>query len=152
MCGPCFDKGVQYATVHAQAGKTALSQLADLEKTYKGQKILAVTILTSRPQTQEVFHLAQVVYESGLSGLISSAHEASRLRKKYNNFFIVTPGIRMIEPDGSSSQNINNEDQKRMASPAFALSQGASALVMGRPLLKAKDPVKTLQDISKSLL
>ena len=149
----CFDKGVQYVTVHAQAGKLALSQLADLEKTYKGQKILAVTVLTSRPQTQEVFHLAQDVYESGLSGLVSSAHEVSKLRKKYKDFFIAVPGIRMAGADakGAGCQNIENEDQKRIAEPAFALSQGASALVMGRPLLTAKDPIKILQDISNSL-
>lgn len=142
-----FDQGVQYVTVHAQAGKTALSLLADLEQSYKGQKVLGVTVLTSQQQTQEVFTLAEAVYKSGLSGLVSSAYEAQELRKKYKNFFIVTPGIRFT----NTNQNIENEDQKRIATPAFALSQGADALVMGRSILKAKDPEKILQDISKSL-
>ena len=145
----CFDKGVQYVTVHAQAGKTALSQLAELEKSYTGQKILAVTVLTSSAQAGEVFKLAEIVYQSGLSGLVSSAYEAGDLRKKYKDIFIATPGIRL--PKDSSNQNFKNEDQSRIASPAFALSQGANTLVMGRPILQAEDPVKTLQDISKSL-
>jgi len=145
----CFDQGIQYVTVHAQAGKKALSLLADLEKSYKGHKVLGVTVLTSALQTREVFKLAEVVYESGLSGLVSSAYEAQELRKKYKNFFIVTPGIRLAET--GSPRKIKNEDQKRIATPAFALKQGASALVMGRPLLQTKNPLKLLQDISKSL-
>lgn len=143
----CFDQGVQYVTVHAQAGKTALSQLADLEKSYTDQKVLAVTVLTSEARAGEVFKWAEMVHQSGLSGLVSSAYEAGELRKKYQDFFIVTPGIRMP----TSSQNFKNEDQNRIASPSFALGQGASALVIGRPLLQAEDPVKVLQDISKSL-
>ena len=147
----CFDKGIQYVTVHAQAGKTALSLLADLEKSYKGHKVLGVTVLTSQTQTQDVFKLAEVVYASGLSGLVSSAYEVQELRKKYRDFFIVTPGIRWTETNASPHQNIKNEDQKRIATLAFALSQGASALVMGRSILQAEDPVQILQDISKSL-
>ncbi|MDE0152159.1 MAG: orotidine-5'-phosphate decarboxylase [Bdellovibrionales bacterium] len=143
----CFDQGIQYVTVHAQAGKTALSLLADLEQSYKGQKVLGVTVLTSQPQTQEVFTLAEAVYESGLSGLVSSAHEVKELRKKYKNLFIVTPGIRFTD----TNQSIENEDQKRIATPAFALSQGADALVMGRSILKAEDPEKILQGIYTSL-
>ena len=150
----CFDKGIQYLTVHAQAGKEALSRLANVEKAYKDQKILAVTILTSQSHTKEVFKLAEVVHESGLSGLVSSAYEVKELRKKYKDFFIVTPGMRMTSKnlkDSHSNQNIKNEDQNRIATPAFALSQGASALVMGRPILQAKDPLKVFQDISNSL-
>ena len=143
----CFDQGFQYVTVHAQAGPKALSLLADLEKSYEGQKVLGVTVLTSKSQSQEVFTLAESIYKSGLSGLVCSAHEAKDLRKKYKNFFIVTPGIRFPE----INQNIENEDQKRTATPAFALNQGASALVIGRSILKAKNPEKTLQDIGKSL-
>ena len=146
----CFDIGIQYVTVHAQAGKTALSLLADLEKSYKGRKVLGVTVLTSQSQAQEVLKLAEVVYDSGLSGLVSSAYEAKELRKKYKDCFIVTPGIRFNQTN--SSQNIiKNEDQQRIATPAFALNQGASALVMGRSILKTEDPVKILQDISNSL-
>lgn len=147
----CFDKGIQYITIHAKAGKKTLSRLSEIEKNYKGSKILAVTILTSEPQTQEVFNLAQIVYESGLNGLISSAYEVKELRQKYKDFFIVIPGIRMNAPNSKTQENIKNEDQNRIATPVFALNQGASALVMGRPLLQAKDPLKMLQDISKQL-
>jgi len=146
----CFDIGIQYVTVHAQAGKTALSLLADLEKSYKGHKVLGVTVLTSQSQTREVFKLAKVVCESGLRGLVCSAYEAKELRKKYKDCFIVTPGIRFTQTNFSQN-NIANEDQKRIATPAFALSQGADALVMGRSVLRAEDPVQILQDISKSL-
>ena len=189
----CFKMGVDYLTVHAVAGKPALSRLARVEKDYKGQ-ILAVTVLTSQkaidlkqadlesskeslvqkkigndnslPDQQllkRVLNLAQIVYESGLRGLVSSPYEAGVLREKYSDFFIVTPGIRLPvtgsdkkesftkEEKASPIQSVKNEDQNRTADPIYALQQGASALVIGRPLLQAQDPVKVLNDIARSL-
>ena len=62
---------------------------------------------------------------------------------KFEKSFFVVPGIR---PQGS-----HHGDQTRVATPEVALKAGASALVIGRPLLEAKDPVALLKNISHSL-
>ena len=189
----CFKKGVDYLTVHAVAGQPALSRLARVEKDYKGRILAVTVLTSQKaidlkqidlenskdslPQKKtdkdcispnqsvqkRVLNLAQIVYESGLKGLVSSPCEAGVLRKKYSDFFIVTPGIRLPvtasdkkesftkEEKALSVQSVKNEDQSRTADPAYALQQGASALVIGRPILQAKDPVKVLNDIALSL-
>ena len=155
-----FEMGADYLTIHAQAGPEALRQVFLAGRDYKGQ-VLAVTVLTSQSvlfqaqgvlarKTQsssgnqqallkKVLNLAQAVAESGLSGLVASPFEAGLLREKHPRFFIATPGVRV---EGSS---IAGDDQARTASPEFALRQGASALVMGRPILRARDPVAVLK-------
>ena len=142
----CFEVGARYVTVHAQAGSKAMEQVAQVEKDYEGQ-VLAVTVLTSQETsntTKDVTALATQAYESGLRGLVASPHELKFLKKKYPDLFIVTPGIRMP----SSKQNaLKNDDQVRVATPEFALQQGASALVMGRSLLFSSDPVSILRDL-----
>jgi orotidine-5'-phosphate decarboxylase len=69
---------------------------------------------------------------SGIDGLVTSAHEAGALRQKFPQALLVVPGIRM--PDGEAG------DQKRVATPAFAVQQGATHLVVGRPILQAENP------------
>ena len=173
----CFEMSADYVTVHASAGRTALSSIARLEKDYKGQ-VLAVTVLTSQKEVQitpsdsklqneksqstlnVVLERAETVYNSGLKGLVASPYEVQALRKKYPDFFIAVPGIR-VKKDSSiknfkTSQNrkgenlqlVENEDQSRTASPSYAFQQGASVLVMGRPILQAVNPVQTLQSLS----
>ena len=155
-----FEMGADYLTVHAQAGKEALRQVCLAAKDYKGQ-VLAVTVLTSESSLfqehcaeeqksenslkdqktllKKVLSLAQDAAECGLSGLVASPFEAGVLRKTYPRFFIVTPGVRVED------SNVTGDDQARTASPEFALSQGASALVMGRPILRARDPAAELK-------
>lgn len=144
----CFKRGAKYLTIHAESGPEALSCVAQVEKDFKDCKVLAVTILTSQSKTSsllnQVLDLAQRVNQSGLSGLVASSEEVYFLRKKYPDFFIIVPGIRLSP--------IENDDQKRTATPAEAFSHGASALVMGRSILKAEDPLRIFQTISNSLL
>ncbi|MDD3276313.1 MAG: orotidine 5'-phosphate decarboxylase, partial [Kiritimatiellales bacterium] len=83
--------------------------------------------------------LGALAISSGIDGLVTSAHEAGALRKKFPNALLVTPGIRM--PDGDIG------DQKRVATPAFAVQQGATHLVVGRPILQAEDPAGAAQAI-----
>ena len=123
------------------------------EKMDKNQNSLNQSLLLKR-----VLNLAQTVYESGLRGLVSSPYEVKMLREKYSDFFIVTPGIRLPvefsdnkEGKETPIQSVKNEDQSRTADPAYALQQGASALVIGRPILQAQDPVKVLKNIAGSL-
>ena len=154
FCRAGFELGADYITVHAAAGTRALSKMAEVEKKFKGQ-VLAVTVLTSfegeskTSVLSEVCRLTETVYQSGLRGLVASPHEVLSLKEKYPDLFIVTPGIRLSETkDGT---HISNEDQKRTMDPISAFRLGADALVMGRSILQAKDPVQLLCDIATSM-
>jgi len=154
-----FESGATLVTVHALAGTAALSELYLLEtelNKIRPFKVLAVTLLTSWDQSimPASFHswpienhvkiLAGEVYRSGLSGLVCSGHELEYLN--YPDMFIVTPGIRFV----SDSKAIQFEDQKRVVTPEQALKAGASALVIGRPILQALNPRETIQKLLES--
>lgn len=151
-----FHAGATFVTVHALSGSEALTELAKLEKELnqiRPFKILAVTILTSWdqnsipkslhpwPVTDHVLSLANLVLDSGLTGLVCSAHELELL--KNHDLYKVTPGIR---PDSAAA-----DDQKRVMNPQQAIQAGASALVIGRPILQATNPKQAVLDILKSI-
>jgi orotidine-5'-phosphate decarboxylase len=77
----------------------------------------------------QVEKLAWLANRCHINGLVCSAHEAKSLRDAYPNATIVVPGIR---PAGADAH-----DQKRVATPAFAREQGASFIVVGRPIRDA---------------
>jgi orotidine-5'-phosphate decarboxylase len=108
-------------------------------------KILAVTVLTSYDDgdlqaagyrlgvSDLVEARARQAEALGIDGLVCSPEEASNLRKIVGRQMqLVTPGIR---PAGSASG-----DQKRIMTPARAISAGSDYLVVGRPVLEAADP------------
>ena len=153
-----FEAGATLVTVHALAGAPALKELHQLElelNRIRPFKILAVTILTSWDQQtmsasfhswsveNHVRNLTQEVYNSGLRGLVCSGHELEYLN--YPGLFKVTPGIRL-----STDMRSNSEDQKRVMTPKQAIKAGASALVVGRPILQAHKPRETIFDILES--
>jgi len=71
--------------------------------------------------------------DAGIDGVVASAKEAAKIRQAVpDDFLVVTPGIRMAGDDVG--------DQKRIATPANALSDGASHIVVGRPITQADDP------------
>lgn len=139
-----YDAGASLVTVHALSGAEALKKMAEVEKELSKQRpfrILAVTILTSwdqqslpgnlkqQPIAQHVTDLATLVRESGLNSVVCSPHELDLLQNR--GLYLVTPGIRTsMQASG---------DQKRTMGPAEALQHGASALVVGRPILEAKN-------------
>ena len=119
-------------------------------------KILAVTVLTSFDETvwketggllpieSQVFRLAKLAKECGVDGVVASPEEAKRIRELCgNDFEIVTPGIRPAFADA--------DDQKRSATPAVALNNGATRLVIGRPITKAEDPKKAVRMILEEI-
>lgn len=153
-----FQAGATLVTVHALAGLEALTKLNQLEielNRIRPFKILAVTILTSweKSSLPENFHswsienhvrsLSQLVYRSGLRGLVCSGHELEFVSQK--DMFKVIPGIRMANDESSVSQ-----DQKRVMTPKEAIKAGASALVVGRAILKSNQPRQTILDILES--
>ena len=148
-----FEAGASLVTIHALSGKEALERLAAVEKELQKQRrfrILAVTILTSwdqqslpvnlkvQPISQHVVDLAMLVKNSGLNGIVCSPHELDLLQNQ--DLYLVTPGIR------SSMQT--SGDQKRTLGPREALDKGASALVVGRPILEAVSPRQAAQEIT----
>lgn len=156
-----FEAGASLATVHAQAGGLALQELAKLEvelNKVRPFRILCVTILTSFEQKtlppiykdQEiqthVLELARLVKQSQLSGLVCSAQELKTLQAEFkkNELFLVTPGIRFDLED--------LQDQKRTMTPKEAMKMGASALVVGRPILEAKNPLEAATDYLSAIL
>lgn len=146
-----FDSGATLVTIHALAGSDALQKCAELEKKLnqiRPFKILAVTILTSWNEksfpnnmkplsvSTHVQELAALTINSGLTGLVCSGHELDLLKASY--LYKVVPGIRMdLEEHG---------DQKRVMGPKEALAKGANALVVGRPIIEAKNPKQAAMD------
>ncbi|MHB8481981.1 MAG: orotidine-5'-phosphate decarboxylase [Nitrospiria bacterium] len=155
--------GVGMFNVHALGGtemmKTCIGSSREfaVKKSLPLPKILAVTLLTSHSKTMVetelglqgtlVYHsirLARLAKESGLDGVITSALELTLLRKELGkDFSYVVPGIR---PSGTS-----RNDQKRVVTPVEALAQGANFLVIGRPVLSAENPEKSLQGIIQEI-
>jgi orotidine-5'-phosphate decarboxylase len=134
--------GATFLTVHAypQTMKAAVEG-----REGSGLKLLAVTVLTSYDDgdlhaagyrlgvSDLVEARAQQAQVLGIGGLVCSPEEAASLRKIVGHqMLLVTPGIR---PAGSASG-----DQKRIMTPARAISAGADYLVVGRPILEAGDP------------
>jgi len=154
--------GVFMITVHTLGGAKMLKEAAKsaaicAEKfKMKKPKILGVTILTSmdnsdlknigveRSVKDSVLFLAELAKKSNIDGIVASAKEITTIRKKLGkDILIVTPGIR---PEGSSTQ-----DQKRVVTPLEAIKKGADYIVVGRPIIEAKEPKLVAERIVKEL-
>ncbi len=142
-----FEMGASFCTVHAHAGREALSLLAKVEEELcqkRPFRILAVTVLTSfkqetlppmlrqQPIAEQVRTLAKLAIESGISGLVCSPEEVEMLRQLFPDAYLVTPGVRLSHEDRG--------DQIRVSDPLTALRRGASALVVGRPIYDSLEP------------
>ena len=98
----------------------------------------------ARALPDQVNALATQAREAGLSGVVCSPQEAHGLRELLGpDAFIVTPGVR---PAGSAKG-----DQSRVATPAEAFENGASHIVVGRPITQADDPVAAFEAIAAKL-
>jgi len=151
--------GVWMVDVHALGGVSMLEaaregiEMIGVNRPY----LIAVSLLTSMSKTdlqqlgieQEpqafVERLARLAVDSGLDGLVCSAQEARGLRAILGDApLLVTPGIR---PEASAG-----DDQQRIATPHQAISDGASYLVIGRPVTQHPDPSEALRSINASLI
>ena len=140
-------------TVHAAGGHEML--LAAKRAAPETTKVIAVTLLTSldaadlndlgieRSPADQVARLAWVARDAGVDGIVCSGAEVADARTAWPAGFFVVPGIR---PAGA-----NVGDQKRIVTPARALDDGASVLVIGRPITDAPDPRRALMDIAAGL-
>ena len=149
--------GVQMLTVHAAGGPAMLAG-AQEEAQASGSPpmLLAVTALTSLSdrdlQTlgvtgtaeQWVERLAALAQESGIPGIVASSKELSMLRRRFKDALrFVVPGIR---PAGAAVQ-----DQSRTATPGQAIKDGASYIVVGRPILQSPDPAAAADAIVQEI-
>ncbi len=141
-------------TVHATAGMEALrNAVQGAEERAKElhitrPRIVGVTVLTSDNLGTEtlkvVLERANNVKQAGLDGVVCSVNEAQAVRKACGeDFIIVTPGIR---PKGAEAG-----DQKRVATAKDAISAGANYIVVGRPILEARDPLEAAKNIIKEM-
>jgi orotidine-5'-phosphate decarboxylase len=140
-------------TVHAAGGRAMLEEAkaAAPEKT----KVVAVTVLTSLDGSDlasigvagepvdQVGRLAALARESGLDGIVCSGAEVGSAKRAWPKGFFVVPGVR---PKG-----VDAADQKRVVTPRAALDDGASILVIGRPITGAEDPRAALKAIASTL-
>ena len=147
-------KKCRYITVHANGGLEMLKAVKKkAAETNKNLKVLGVTVLTSlnnkslkeightRSVEQLVLKQAGLIKKVGLHGIVLSAKEAKIVKKKYNNLFTVTPGIRL--------PGDRTDDQARVVTPYDALKiNKVNAIVMGRSLIRGniKNNIKKLID------
>ena len=145
--------GVWMVNVHALGGRRMMEAAREaLEGVERRPHLIAVTVLTSMDEedlheigltgsaAHHVEHLAGLVRQCGLDGVVCSAREANDLRRLWGaRGLLVTPGVR---PRGSDA-----EDQRRVVTPGEAIALGASHLVVGRPITRATDPQAALKAI-----
>jgi orotidine-5'-phosphate decarboxylase len=151
--------GVSIFNVHASGGAEMMKRTAAAaaetaqRENLSRPRVIAVTVLTSADQqtleqigiTGEaesvVSRLAALASDSGLDGVVASAHEIKRIRETVLQpaFLIVTPGMRKA---GSAA-----DDQRRTMSAGDAIRLGADYLVVGRPILTAPDPAGAAREL-----
>ncbi|MFA6636264.1 MAG: orotidine-5'-phosphate decarboxylase [Candidatus Omnitrophota bacterium] len=121
-----------------------------------GPILLGVTVLTSMDKKaleslgfdktveEQVMDFAHSAKNAGFDGVVASANEAEKIKKVFGkDIVVVTPGIR---PRGS-----REDDQKRVTTPLEALRKGADYIVVGRPIIEAKDPKRAAEKILEEM-
>ena len=145
-------------TIHTAGGREMMiaARVAQ-QQTKPSLLLLGVTVLTSMDATglgeigvaaapdAQVARLGRLAAESSLRGLVCSPLEVSLLRAQ------LPPGIQLVTPGIRSAGEGGGDDQKRVMTPAEAARAGASYIVVGRPILKAKDPAAAARAILAEL-
>lgn len=140
-------------TIHASGGRAMMEDA----KAAAGErcKVVAVTMLTSLDENDlmrtgvngsahdQVMRLAELAEKAGLDGIVCSGQEVGAVHRQWKDGFLVVPGLRL--PDGKAG------DQKRTVTPRDARDNGASVLVVGRPISRAADPVLAARGIEATL-
>lgn len=156
-----------------------LAEFCTKKRIKKRPLVLGVTILTSISNTEfanlwpdkakvkltsQISHLAELAKKSGLDGVVCSVHEVAQIKKICGKDFItVVPGIRVAPPESeiiAEKKKLKNhderakllhEDQQRFDSPEHAAQVGADYIVVGRPIIRAFDPLAMIEKIRQEL-
>lgn len=154
--------GADIMNVHAVGGPKMMAEgvkavrEAAKELGRPAPRLIAVTVLTSmdedqwkplnyaKPIGEEVLDLAALTKESGLNGVVASPREAAGIRQRCGkDFLIVTPGVR---PAWAAAN-----DQSRIATPAAAIQNGSTHLVVGRPITRAENKQEAVRKILEEM-
>jgi orotidine-5'-phosphate decarboxylase len=143
---------LKFLTIHTLGGGPMIEAAVQAAASAPQTTVLGVTVLTSlsdddisqlgfdHTASGQAVHLARLGAASGLKGLVCSPIEVPILRNQLGpELTLVTPGVR---PAGADTN-----DQSRIATPRRAIDDGASHLVIGRPILAAADPEAALAAI-----
>lgn len=141
-------------TMHIAGGEEMLWKAAETAKKIAQQNglraplSLGITVLTSEQSSENtkdiVLKRALLAKKAGLDGVVASVEEVGMLREKLGkDFIIVTPGIR--------PKAVDVGDQKRVATPETAVKSGSNFLVVGRPIVKAADPLRAAKAILEEI-
>lgn len=144
------EMNVDMLTIHCQGGEKMCRAAMRAASAYKkAPLVFGVTALTSfadgempgikEPVGDYAFELAGDAARWGLSGIVCSGFESHRIKKHIHGLLCLCPGIR---PQGS-----DKGDQSRVMTPAQAVANGADFIVVGRPVLKAPDPLAAAKSI-----
>ena len=140
-------------TIHASGGRAMMEDA----KAAAGEhtKVVGVTTLTSMDDRdlartgidgsahEHVMRLTDLAREAGLDGVVCSGKEVKAVHERWKEGYFVVPGLR---PKGSDAG-----DQKRVVTPRKARDDGASVLVIGRPITRADDPLAAARAIEATL-
>ncbi len=154
--------GVKMLNVHASGSLEMMSRtVKEVNRVCRQEKLrrptmLAVTVLTSLDKNDlskvgvggevvdQVVRLALLSRKAGIDGVVASPHEVAQIRAACGRrFIIVSPGIR---PRGKAK-----DDQSRVMTPGEAIRVGADYIVVGRPIVEAKDPLRGAREIISEL-
>lgn len=157
--GRVANLGVDLVTVHCASAPM-------LEMAVEGGRgktgVLGVTLLTDndsrtveaggfrdayvKDPNELVLLRARMAHKAGCAGVVCSGREAGQIKAAFGrDFLAVTPGIR---PEWSL---LENDDQKRVTTPAQAVKQGSDLIVIGRPIRDAADPVGAAQKVVREI-
>jgi orotidine-5'-phosphate decarboxylase len=140
-------------TVHASGGRAMMEDAKAAAA--NGTRVVAVTMLTSLDERDlkrtgvsgcahdQVMRLAELAQAAGLDGIVCSGHEVGAVCEQWKDGYFVVPGLRL--------DSGNHGDQKRVVTPRRARDDGASVLVVGRPISRAEDPLAVARAIEATL-
>ncbi|TCJ37148.1 orotidine-5'-phosphate decarboxylase [Parafrankia sp. BMG5.11] len=140
-------------TVHASGGRAMMEDAKAAAG--NGTRVVAVTMLTSLDERDlqrtgvngcahdQVMRLADLAQSAGLDGIVCSGHEVKAVHGQWKDGFFVVPGLRLADHVVG--------DQKRVVTPRAARDDGASVLVVGRPISRAEDPLAAARAIEATL-
>lgn len=152
------DLGVWMVDLHASGGLRMMEEAKKILEPYgkDAPLLIGVTVLTSMEDLdllqiginasplEQVIRLAHLTQRAGLDGVVCSPQEVEILRQHLGtDFKLITPGIRPVGADFG--------DQRRVMTPAAAVSAGSDYLVIGRPITQAEKPAEVLRNINASL-
>ena len=154
-CKVAAKMGVWMINVHSSGGKNMmLNSKKELINESYDTLVLGVTVLTSMQKNDineigftndietQVLNMATLCKDSNLDGVVCSAQEAKLIKSNFpDNFLCVCPGIR------SEHEQIN--DQKRIMTASMAAKNCVDYIVVGRPIIKSRNPLESLIKIKE---